>query len=258
MFLMNRHSIRYTLVEILVAVAVLVIMMGFLFQFTISAQRIWASTTARMTVADQAQAVFNIFDKDLTQMVVETEKGLEIGWYCSPAPDNDSPSGNENITLCFYTHDTEEIRSCIDHEKVVTYTRVKYCFINDGRNGKLYRFANSDPEWDKIGRDAKEPTSINLISDIPKIIEDSDSDPVKKEKEEFNGEHLVAENIVKFTIQADTNPNKTNSAKGGLQRPQWIKLVITLHIPEDLRNGATNDENATDRTFTKLFVFSRE
>ena len=47
---MNKSRHNFTLLEILVAVAVLVIMMSFLFQFVISAQRVWAASTARTAI----------------------------------------------------------------------------------------------------------------------------------------------------------------------------------------------------------------
>ncbi len=62
-----RHN--FTLLEILVAVAVLVIMMGFLSQFVISAQRVWASSTARTQLADQANTVFQLLGEDFNQMI---------------------------------------------------------------------------------------------------------------------------------------------------------------------------------------------
>ena len=233
----HRHSSRYTLVEILVAVAVLVIMMGFLFQFTIGAQRIWASTTARMTVADQAQGILNLLTDDLGQMVVDNTEGLEIGWNCIPAPKTASVSTPNNLqNLCFYTVDRGA-----DTSSTFSFTRVNYSMAQDATTGlyKLYRTSSAvtDPKWDLIGGDAKAPTSTSLVT----ATEDDD--------------HLVAENIVSLVIQADTNPNESDSSLY-TDKPRWIKATITVRIPEDLRNGENNDADKAkgDRTFTKLFL----
>ena len=238
MRLQHRHSNRYTLVEILVAVAVLVIMMGFLFQFTIGAQRIWVSTTARMTVADQAQGILNLLTDDLGQMVVDDTEGLEIGWYCSPAPKTASVSTPNNLqNLCFYT-----IERGAGTGSTFAFTRVNYSLVQDATTSlyKLYRTASvvTEPKWDLIGGDAKAPTNTNLIA----AVEDDD--------------HLVAENIVSLVIQADTNPDESNPAVGGTDQPRWIKVTVTVRIPEDLRNGENNDadKDKGDRTFTKLFL----
>ena len=229
MWLQHRHSSRYTLVEILVAVAVLVIMMGFLFQFTIGAQRIWLSTTARMTVADQAQGILNLLTDDLGQMVTDDTEGLEIGWYCNPAPKGASANLQN---LCFYTIDRNA-----EAGASFTFTRVNYSLVTDAATGlsKLYRTASAptDPKWNLVGGDAKAPTATNLVAAV------ADDD------------HLVAENIVKLVIQSDTNPNESDAAVY-TDRPQWIKVTVTLRIPEDLRNG--EDSAKSDRTFTKLFL----
>lgn len=65
---------RYTLVEILVAMAILVIMMGFLFQFVIGAQRIWSASTRTASVFDQAQLVLELLENDLQYALVVDEK----------------------------------------------------------------------------------------------------------------------------------------------------------------------------------------
>ncbi|MDQ0291066.1 PulJ/GspJ family protein [Oligosphaera ethanolica] len=56
---------RYTLVEILVAMAILVIMMSFLFQFVIGAQRIWSASESTADIFDQAQLVMELVENDL-------------------------------------------------------------------------------------------------------------------------------------------------------------------------------------------------
>lgn len=65
---------RYTLVEILVAMAILVIMMGFLFQFVIGAQRIWSASARTASVFDQAQLVLELLENDLQYALVVDEK----------------------------------------------------------------------------------------------------------------------------------------------------------------------------------------
>lgn len=55
----------FTLVELLVAMVVLVVMMGFLLQFTSGAQRIWAATTSDDEAFQSAQIVMQIMTEDL-------------------------------------------------------------------------------------------------------------------------------------------------------------------------------------------------
>ncbi len=74
---MKKHTFHYTLIEVLVAVAVLALMMSFLFQFTGSAQRIWSISNASMDIASSSDAVFALLDEDLGQMIVDGDAGLE-------------------------------------------------------------------------------------------------------------------------------------------------------------------------------------
>ena len=61
----------YTLVEIMVAMAILVIMMGFLFQFAIGAQRIWSASESTSTTFDQAQIALQLLENDLQSVLFE-------------------------------------------------------------------------------------------------------------------------------------------------------------------------------------------
>ena len=61
-------SRAYTLVELLVAVAILVIMMGFLFQFVIGAQRIWSASEKKASAFDTAQIAMDVIETDLHNM----------------------------------------------------------------------------------------------------------------------------------------------------------------------------------------------
>ena len=59
---------HFTMLEILVATVVLVIMMGFLFQFINSTQKIWSASESTSEIFDQAQLVFNMLGKDLQNL----------------------------------------------------------------------------------------------------------------------------------------------------------------------------------------------
>ena len=62
---------RFTLIELMIAMAVLVIMMGFLFQFTISAQRLWSASNNNDILFDQAQLCFDLLEKDFKGAIVQ-------------------------------------------------------------------------------------------------------------------------------------------------------------------------------------------
>ena len=65
----NMHQKKFTLVELMVAMAILVIMMGFLFQFVNGARRIWMASTATAEAFDDAQIVLQTMENDLKKIV---------------------------------------------------------------------------------------------------------------------------------------------------------------------------------------------
>lgn len=64
----------YTLVEIMVAMAVLVIMMGFLFQFVISGHKIWSISESTSNVFDQAQIALELIENDLQSVLFSNDE----------------------------------------------------------------------------------------------------------------------------------------------------------------------------------------
>lgn len=64
---------RYTLVEILVALAILVVMMYFLFQFIIGAQKIWTASHRTSSIFEQTQLFFYLFENDLKSALLQPE-----------------------------------------------------------------------------------------------------------------------------------------------------------------------------------------
>ncbi len=55
-----------------------------------------------------------------------------------------------------------------------------------------------------------------------------------------------------LTEDPETWEEIRNNQKVFRKKPSWFRVEITLSVPENLRNGATKDEN-TDRTFSRVF-----
>lgn len=252
---LRRHP--FTLIEVLVAVAVLVIMMGFIFQFTGSAQKLWASNTGRTEMSAQADAVFSLLQEDLEHMyVVSPEEDLDAqaGWYIRhKTPGGSSSSLFSNTAerpledLCFFTQDIAP--------QAILYP-VRYHFVpgtpgkiyGEGR-GKLYRYVESGVHWEKISEefeDADKGDTPDWYAPEP----DAEAD-----KEEY----LLAENIQSITVLSDAardedgNPRTANPLR---VRPRFLRVTITFSIPETLRNGARRTEN-TDMTFSRVFLLNQ-
>ena len=143
---MKHFRNNFTLLEILVAVAVLVIMMSFLFQFVVSAQRVWAAASARTYLADQANAVFQLMGEDLGQIVTvkeEDDPDSVAGWHCTPDPKVTHPG---NLTrLCFFVEDRDDANGAL--------YGVMYYY--DAAAQKLYRIRTTNPAWQQVGKTDK-------------------------------------------------------------------------------------------------------
>lgn len=266
---LRRHP--FTLIEVLVAVAVLVIMMGFIFQFTGSAQKLWASNTGRTEMSAQANAVFSLLQEDLEHMyVVSPEEDLDAqaGWYIlhetpdgsasSETPEDSASSLFSNTAnrplkdLCFFTQDTAPQSPAI---QAAIYP-VRYHFVpgtpgeiyGEG-TGKLYRYVESGVHWEKISEEFEDAGK----GDTPDWYAPEPAAEADKE------EYLLAENIQSITVLSDAardedgNPRTANPLR---VRPRFLRVTITFSIPETLRNGARRTEN-TDMTFSRVFLLNQ-
>ena len=129
-----KHTFHYTLIEVLVAIAVLVLMMSFLFQFTGSAQRIWSASNASMDVASSSDAILALLDEDLAQMTVDGDAGLA---YEKTAAE-----------FSFYTV-----------SNTANGALIKVCYKYNSANKELYRF-QEDVTYDPA--DNKEPKTVTF------------------------------------------------------------------------------------------------
>lgn len=270
-----RHN--FTLLEILVAVAVLVIMMGFLFQFVISAQRVWAASTARTYLADQANIVFQLMAEDFNQMITITDKDNPdsvIGWFCDPNPTPPAPEKNLN-QFCFFGYDRDEANGAL--------YGVMYFYLPKGENssyltGRLYRVRTTDPAWRVVGTTST-PTSrtdfglngsqidtkleaflaLQELADFLANPEDelattnlenklfnNSLDPDHETVKVLDG-YLVAENVTKFIIRAAGDTSTT-------ALPRFLRVTLKVQVPSDLANTASGDQ-VMDRTFSRVFFF---
>ncbi len=270
----NRKN-AFTLVEVLVAVAVLVIMMAFIFQYTASAQRLWAANTARTEMSAQADALFSLLDQDLENMYV-VQKNEEIdaqaGWYCCHKKEGGSAgdtsafpvkvTGGSVVKLadynlqdfCFFTEDSDPESTGADAHATVYPVRYHFDYeepgevYNEGR-GKLYRYVTEERQWDKVAEKfdaAARGKDPDFYAGIP---------VTEADKEEY----LLVENVKAIRIFSDAafDDEETDSnAFVFRKKPAWFRVEITLSVPENLRNGATADESS-NRTFSRVFQLDR-
>lgn len=270
-----RHN--FTLLEILVAVAVLVIMMGFLFQFVISAQRVWAASTARTYMADQANIIFQLMAEDFSQMItIDEEENPDsvIGWFCDPDPKPAEGNPEKDLKqFCFFGYDRDDADGAL--------YGVMYFYLPKGKNssyltGRLYRVRSNHPVWRVVGTtptptsrtdfdlsgsqiDPKleaflasselaaflaNPDSEEATNDLENSLFNNPSDPGLDTVKVLDG-YLVAENVTKFTIRAAGDTSTT-------ALPRFLRITMKIQVPSDLANTASGDQ-VMDRTFSRVF-----
>ncbi len=263
----------YTLVELLVAVAILVIMMGFLFEFIIGAQRIWRASESKATAFDTAQVAMDVIETDLHNMQYAND---------ADAPGRTMPfylwkkSANE-IVMAFYADYKSSSYGAGDETKVGTYPVIYYYFKetatadNPNPSGNLYRialdgdisfnFANSNgtPKpitvsnlWYLYGA---EYTATNDF--FSSLIKNAFGSTYTEENlKEFD---VLAENIESFDVDAllgnKTDQDKFNPNEATLtekryaaSRPKIVKLQMKIDSNHDENKGGM----VTTNSFTKV------
>ena len=248
------QSNRYTLIEILVAVAVLLIMMSFLFRFVISAQRVYTATSARSFQFDQAQTVFDLLNNDLNQAVVGTDDaylGEDGKKQCCLYMLTRPLCGNMDGSLFVFFVNEEEKAEEQGRLKVVVYWHNQKTAGTE--YNQLYRFEGVIPSGKYYLTEANRETVKNftitafspyftgVIAYLTGI--NLDVDMAK------NDDYLVAEGIEEFSVAGSDLEN------GTAERPPYIRVSLKTGIPEELR-GDRGVEEELKRSFSKIFFFN--
>ncbi len=243
----NRKK-AFTLVELMVAMAVLVIMMGFLFQFIISAQRLWSSSNADASVHTQAQIVFSMFENDLQNIIVKDDAGYGIPYLVRTDVGDSAnyPIGSHHnkVYCCFLVQSSDLTGNAGD----IGASLVAYVFIRTNSSGpvyKLYRLILDD-KFDYVNPDSN--YLFNLVDAQVSTIDDS-------------SQKLLAENVVDCNIQI---LNATTEAT-----PKVARISITFFDPdkipnyeEEIKSGGTlsssdDRENKFVNKFHCTYFFSK-
>ena len=259
----NMHRIEkkhaFTLVEIMVTMAILVVMMSFLFQYVIGAQRIFTSSNRQAVLFDDAQIVLGLLETDLQNMVVSNEPGHEIPMFY----DKGTYNGKTYHILMMVTANESTKLSSSDEKTLVGYYLVIYCYSEDEE--KLYRVAidnedaldisNLEP-WDFYGLDYVGGTSSPTNSDRSDLISRYAINMVKK----MTSDYEVIDAVSAFRI-IPLDADKFTSLHFAKVRPDAIKIELTLYdaekvpkeLPED-RQKELKKENS--RLFSKVIFFN--
>lgn len=86
---MNKR--HFTLLELMAAMVVLVIMMGFLFQFIISSQNLWSASERNARIYENAQVFFDLLQHDLNGTLTSKVPAQEISFWIGDTTSTANP-----------------------------------------------------------------------------------------------------------------------------------------------------------------------
>jgi len=248
-----RRTRAYTLVELLAAMGVLTIMMGFLFKFVNTAQRAWSLSESNTRLYQNAQIALDLFTHDLRAAVASNLQGAEIPFWINPNYTTfDVVDGTDNYddwdeqdAVCFVS--TIEASNGDAETRMV---EVRYALFTDetdtdaDHQAQLYWLRRSltsdrttsgvDAEWDFYGvRHDADPTL--------------DDDWI-----DGRDRHHIVDGVETFSVQAYPPVTGTQNVLPGA-----VLVTLTLvdpeatktNLPEALRESIRNKSR---RTFTKI------
>ncbi|MBR5079571.1 MAG: type II secretion system protein [Victivallales bacterium] len=248
----------FTLVEIMVTMAILVVMMSFLFQYVIGAQRIFTSSNRQAVLFDDAQIVLGLMENDLQNMVVSNEPGKEIPMFYHKGTYD---SKTYHILMMVTSGESSKLSSS-DEETLVGYYLVVYCYSEDDE--KLYRVAidnkhalgptlNLKP-WDFYGLDF---IGDATTSEKQAIIAKYASGMVTK----MTSDYEIMDAVSAFKIIPLNSDDFDSTSHFAKVRPDAIKIELTLYdaekVPKELPEDRQKELKAENsRLFSKVIFFN--
>ncbi len=243
MFSCRQHL--FSLVELMVAMGVLVVMMGFLFQFVIGAQRIWSASNRNASAFTDAQLVFNLLERDLHNAIFQ---------YSEEFPARGIPmfleKNGTNLEKLFLVSATAAPASGNDIAEKVGYYPIIYSLALDPQPPVTQKFPPGYPPRilcrDVLDQDFSSPDYKSFAyfgSDKPQLPDDDwQSDPSRRE--------ILCRNIRELNLSALPAPDGSGKF---LNQPRAFKASLTLY--ESVIGAAETDE-PRQRIFSKI-IFLR-
>ena len=253
---MNK-SFKYTLTELLVAVAVLMLMMTFLMQFVIGSQRIWYASSSTTTLFDKAQVVFSILETDLKQSLFSNEIGASIPMYLASETDT-SAVGSQNTSVKLgliaqmkskdqgkdfnisATGWTAENNT--QSEYIVNGTAFPVLYHFDRNRYRLYRLALDTTSYE-VGGSQKPFINISELYYGIDYENVAASDVIFEKIADYFDEEvkeILADDLLDFSI--DIVPNSKYDNNFLKERPKAVRITITLFNHEKYPDFAFRED----------------
>ena len=234
----RRH---FTLIELMAAMVVLVIMMGFLFKFIVSSQNLWTASERNSRIYENAQIFFELLARDLTSAVASNQPGQEVAFWVGP---NSGDDGDKDF-LAFATmspsgpHGKTKIWEV--HYKWGKPTATGEYLIRRSVVADIDSADAPDADWDFYGK---------VAADAPVWVA---TDNLAEAQEVIDG----VEKIEIACYPANSSTAHPISA-GYLAVPGQVKITLTLVDQKAVDKGLTGpDLDFCRRQFTKVILLSR-
>ncbi len=237
---------RFSLIELLVAMTILVMMMGMMLYILATSQKNWKHQEGRTKLYNNSRIVFDLLERDIRSMVVSDVDGRKIGFHVY---DHDSTDALKRNIACF-----------VASTEPATGSTSRLCEIK-------YRFHSQQNQSDRFLLQRQQVSSVNsadwdffnvpLTAGSEWYLNNSLSSP------EFEN---VVGGVKRFSIQfyvqdPDTGSlilvDETNTDQYATTQP--IQVIVNMELFEEEFSGSEfdNDPNLTRerrlRGFTKIF-----
>jgi type II secretory pathway component PulJ len=238
----RRH---FTLIELMAAMVVLVIMMGFLFKFIVSSQNLWTASERNSRIYENAQIFFELLARDLTSAVASNQPGQEVAFWVGPNSGDDgdkdflafatmSPSGPHGKTKIW------EVHYKWGKPTATGEYLIRRSVVADTDSGGA-----PDADWDFYGKAGQTDVSAWVVTDN-----------LAEVQEVIDGVEEIEIACYLTGSSAPVNPGSTGVPC--LAVPGQVKITLTLVDQKAVDKGFTGAElDFCRRQFTKVILLSR-
>ena len=223
---------KFTLVELIVSMALVGSIMLILFSFLASSQRTWSLSDSTTRIYQNSRTAFNIIERDLQCIVNSAVSNREIGLYVfGPTP----ADANDALHACFVAS-TEPLAGAYSRLCEITYKH----HIDSSDPATQYNLTrqlvsdNDSVNWDFLGQPADWWLNNNLNPDLAEF-------------------EKVVGGVAEFSMTFYTEDNTVFSAGSDtVVRPARVVVDLVL-FDESLKNLPATQRFKTQRSFTKVF-----
>lgn len=239
---------RFTLIEILAAMAVLIVLMAMVFTFFASAQKAWSITDTNTRIYENARVAFDLISRDLQCAATSEEPAREIPFYQAFGTDFDPTNWNRRLGLYFVTV-----------AEPASAAKTKLCEIGYQLYTGNDASHSGDRFWFRRSRTCDSDGATWNFYGIPAaaggIIPGTGWTDISA-----TGAQKVIPGVE--SIRFDLFPTATwNASKTLNELPKAVRVTITLFdpklmtVPDAVRNAQIDKSK---RTFSKLIFLSNE